>query len=132
MLGVLHMEHHAPIIEETKKEVCFQTLALPINTIDVLNHLWTISDRHFIHSCTKIIQLFSFTNIPWTPVITTLIQHQRWLLSLRHTNHQAILMYWDANKQQGTDSSCVTIMPLQNLIFHIFKVENVVSALNRN
>ena len=83
MLGVLHMEHHAPIIEETKKEVCFQTLALPINTIDVLNHLWTISDRHFIHSCTKIIQLFSFTNIPWTPVITTLIQHQSWLLSSR-------------------------------------------------
>ena len=38
MLGVLHMEHHAPIIEETEKEVCFQTLALPINTIEVLKH----------------------------------------------------------------------------------------------
>ena len=32
------MEHHAPIIEETEKEVCFQTLALPINTIEVLIH----------------------------------------------------------------------------------------------
>ena len=38
MLGVLHMEHHAPIIEETEKEVCFQTIALTINTIVVLVH----------------------------------------------------------------------------------------------
>jgi hypothetical protein len=77
------------------------------------------------------VPLFSFTNIPWTPVITTLIHHQIWLLSSRHANHQAILMYWDAKKQQGTDSSCVTIVPLQNqLIVHIFKVKNVVSALN--
>ena len=38
MLGVLHMEHHAPIIEETEKEVCFQVLALSINTIEVLIH----------------------------------------------------------------------------------------------
>ena len=31
-----------------------------------------------------------------------------------------------------TDSSCVTIVPLQNpLIVHIFKVKNVVSVLNR-
>ena len=76
--------------------------------------------------------LFSFTNIPWTPVITTFIQHQSWLLFSRPANHQAILMYWDAKKQQGTDSSCVTIVPLQNqLIVHIFKVENVVTVLNR-
>ena len=41
-------------------------------------------------------------------------------------------MYWDAKKQQGTDSNCVSIVPLQiNLIVHIFKVKNVVSALNR-
>ena len=41
-------------------------------------------------------------------------------------------MYWDAKKQQGTDSSCVTIVPLQNtLIVHIFKVKNVVPAINR-
>jgi hypothetical protein len=26
------------------------------------------------------VSLFSFTNIPWTPVITTLIHHQSWLL----------------------------------------------------
>ena len=45
--------------------------------------------------------LFSFTNIPWTPVITTFIQHQRCLLFSRPANHQAILMYWDAKKQQG-------------------------------
>ena len=32
------MEHHAPIIEETEKEVCFQTKAIPINTIEVLKH----------------------------------------------------------------------------------------------
>ena len=32
------MEHHAPIIEETEKEVCFQTIALTINTIEVLIH----------------------------------------------------------------------------------------------
>ena len=38
MLGVLHMEHHTPIIEETEKEVCFQTLGIPINTIDILIH----------------------------------------------------------------------------------------------
>jgi hypothetical protein len=38
VLGVLHMEHHAPIIEEAKKEVCFQTIALSINTKDVLIH----------------------------------------------------------------------------------------------
>ena len=38
MLGVLHMEHHAPIIEEAEKEVCFQTIAIPINTIEVLIH----------------------------------------------------------------------------------------------
>ena len=76
--------------------------------------------------------LFPFTNIPWTPVITTLIQHQRCLLSSRYANHQAILMYWDAKKKQGTGSNCVTIVPLQNtLIVHIFKVENVVSALIR-
>ena len=75
--------------------------------------------------------LFSFTNIPWTPVITTFIQHQSCLLSSRPANHQAILMYWDAKKQQGTGSSCVTIVPLQNLIVHIFKVKNVVSAINR-
>ena len=75
------MENHAPIIEETEKEVCFQTLALSINTIEVLINQWTISDRHFLHSCTTIMPLFSFTNIPWTPVITTLIQHQNWLLS---------------------------------------------------
>ena len=75
--------------------------------------------------------LFSFTNIPWTPVITTLIHHQSCLLSSRHANHQAILMYWDAKKKQGTDSSCVTIVPLQNLIVHIFKVKNVISAPNR-
>ena len=37
MLGVLDMEHHAPIIEETDK-VCFQAFAPPINTIEVLNH----------------------------------------------------------------------------------------------
>ena len=49
-----------------------------------------------------------------------------------HANHQAILMYWDAKKQQGTVSSCVTIVPLQNtLIVHIFKVEHVIPALNR-
>ena len=70
------MEHHTPIIEETEKEVCFQTIALPINTIEVLKHEWTISDKHLLHSCTTIVLLFSFTNIPWTPVITTLIQHQ--------------------------------------------------------
>jgi hypothetical protein len=76
--------------------------------------------------------LFSFTNIPWTPVITTLIHHQSCLFPSRHANHQAVLMYWDAKKQQGTDSSCVTIVPLQNtLIVHIFKVKNVVSAINR-
>ena len=38
MLRVLHMEHHAPIIEETEKEVCFQTIALHIDTIEVLKH----------------------------------------------------------------------------------------------
>ena len=38
MLGVLHMEHHAPIIEEAEKEVCFQTIALSIKTIEVLIH----------------------------------------------------------------------------------------------
>jgi hypothetical protein len=77
------------------------------------------------------VPLFSFTNIPWTPVITTLNQHQSWLLFSRHANHQAVLMYWDAKQQQGTDSSCVTIVPLPNtLIVHIFTVENVVSALN--
>ena len=32
------MEHHAPIIEETEKEVCFQTIALLIITIKVLIH----------------------------------------------------------------------------------------------
>ena len=32
------MEHHAPIIEEAEKEACFQTLAIPINTIEVLKH----------------------------------------------------------------------------------------------
>ena len=132
MLGVLHMEHHAPIIEETEKEVCFQTIALPINTIEVLKHEWTISDKHVLHSCTTIVPLFSFTNIPWTPVIITLIQHQSWWLFSRPANHQAVLMYWDAKKQQGTDSSCVTIVPLQNtLIVHIFKVEHVVAAINR-
>ena len=41
-------------------------------------------------------------------------------------------MYWDAKKQQGIDSSCVTIVPLQNtLIVHIFKVEHVIPAINR-
>ena len=76
--------------------------------------------------------LFSFANIPWTPVITTLIQHQRCLLSSRPANHQAVLMYWDAKKQQGTDSSCVTIVPLQNtLIVHIVKVEHVIPTINR-
>ena len=41
-------------------------------------------------------------------------------------------MYWDAKKQQGTDSHYVTIVPLQNhLIVHIFKVEHVVPAINR-
>ena len=35
------------------------------------------------------------------------------LLTSRPANHQAILMYWDAKKQQGTDNSCVTIVPLQ-------------------
>ena len=30
------MEHHAPIIEVAEKEVCLQTLALSINTIEVL------------------------------------------------------------------------------------------------
>ena len=41
-------------------------------------------------------------------------------------------MYWDAKKQQGTDSSCVTIVPLQNtLIVHIFKVKHVVPAISR-
>ena len=132
MLGVLHMEHHSPIIEETEKEVCFQTIALSINIIEVQIHWWTISDRHLLHSCTTIVPLFSFTNIPWTPVNSTLIQHQSCLLSSRPANHQAVLMHWDAKKQQGTDSSCVTIVPLQNtLIVHIFKVEHVVSALNR-
>ena len=38
MLGVLDIEHHAPIIEEAEKEVCFQALALTINTIEVLIH----------------------------------------------------------------------------------------------
>ena len=38
MLGVLHMEHHAPIIEEAEKEVCSQIIALSINTIEVLKH----------------------------------------------------------------------------------------------
>ena len=38
MLGVLHMEHHTPIIEETEKEVCFQIIAPTINTIEVLQH----------------------------------------------------------------------------------------------
>ena len=70
--------------------------------------------------------------IPWTPVITTLIQHQSCLLSSRHANHLAILMYWDTKKEQGTDRSCVTIVSLQNiLIVHIIKVENVVPAINR-
>ena len=71
--------------------------------------------------------------IPWTPVIITLIHHQSCLLSSRPANHQAILMYWDAKKkQQGTDSSGVTIVPLKNpLIVHIFKVEHVVPAINR-
>ena len=32
------MEHHAPIIEDNEKEVCFQALALPIDTIEVLKH----------------------------------------------------------------------------------------------
>ena len=32
------MEHHAPSIEDTEKEVCFQTIALSINTIEVLIH----------------------------------------------------------------------------------------------
>ena len=32
------MEHHAPIIEGAEKEVCFQTIALPINTVEVLKH----------------------------------------------------------------------------------------------
>jgi hypothetical protein len=78
------------------------------------------------------VPLFSFTNIPWTPAITTIIQHQSCLLSSRPANHQAILMYWDAKKQQGTDRSRVTIVPLQNLlIVHIFKVEHVVPAINR-
>ena len=41
-------------------------------------------------------------------------------------------MYWDAKKQQGTDSSCVTIVPLQNtLIVHIVKVEHVIPTINR-
>ena len=31
------MEHHTPIIEETE-QVCFQTIAIPINTIEVLKH----------------------------------------------------------------------------------------------
>ena len=76
--------------------------------------------------------LFSFTNIPWTSVITTFIQHQSCLLFSRPANHQAILMNWDAKKQQGTESSCVTIVPLQNqLIAHIFKARIVESALNR-
>ena len=76
--------------------------------------------------------LFSFTSIPWTLVITTLIQHQSCLLSSRPANHQAVLMYWNAKKQQGTDSRCVTIVPLQNhLIVHIFKVEHVIHAINR-
>jgi hypothetical protein len=78
------------------------------------------------------VPLFSFTNIPWTPVITTRTQHQSWLLSSRPANHQAVLMYWDAKKQQGTDSSCVTIIPLQNpLIVQTFKVEHVAPAINR-
>ena len=55
------MEHHTPIIEETEKEVCFQTIAIPINTIEVLIHYWTISDKHLLHSCTTIMPLFSFT-----------------------------------------------------------------------
>ena len=55
------MEHHSPIIEEAEKEVCFQTLVIPINTIEVLIHYWIISDRHSLHSCTTIIPLFLFT-----------------------------------------------------------------------
>ena len=132
MLGVLHMEHHTPIIEETEKKLCFQTIALPIGTTEVLKHLLTISDKHLLHSCTAIVPYFSFTNIPWTPVITTLIHHQSCLLSSRHANHQAILMYSDAKNQQRTFRCCVTIVPLQNqLIVHIFKVEHVVPAINR-
>ena len=103
------MEHHVPTIEETEKEVCFQTIALLINTIEVLIHQWTISNKNFLRSSTTIVPLFSFTNIPWTAVISTLIHHQSCLLSSRHANQQAILMCWDAKKQQGTDSSCVTI-----------------------
>ena len=38
MLGVLHMEHHASIIDEAEKEVCFQTIELSINTIEVLKY----------------------------------------------------------------------------------------------
>ena len=118
------MEHHAPIIVETEKKVCFQNIALTINTIEELIHQWTISDKYLLHFGTTIMPLFSFTNIPWTPVITTLIQHQSCLLFSRPSNHQAILMYWDTKKQQGTDSSCATIVPLQNpLIVHIIKVK---------
>jgi hypothetical protein len=47
------MEHHTPIIEETEK-VFFLALALPIHTIEVLIHWWTISETHFLHSCTTI------------------------------------------------------------------------------
>ena len=32
------MEQHAPIIEEAEKEVWFQTIALPINTRELLKH----------------------------------------------------------------------------------------------
>ena len=38
------MEHHAPIIEEAEKEVYFQTIAIAINTIEVLIHFLSWND----------------------------------------------------------------------------------------
>ena len=39
--------------------------------------------------------------------------------------------WWTGMQRSSKDSSCVTIVPLQNLIVYIFKVKNVVSANNR-
>ena len=127
------MEHHSPIIEETEKEVCFQTIAPHIILqkykytsglfqIDI-SYILALQSCHYSHSTT----FYGLQSSP--PSFNTKVAS---LLSSRPANHQAILMYLDAKKQQGTDSSCVTIVPLQNtLIVHIFKVKNVVSVLNR-
>ena len=106
------MEHHTPNTEETEKDMCFQTIALTINTIEVLKHQWTISHRHFIHICTNncaiiLIHYHSMDSSHHHP------HSSLKLLPSRHANHQIILMYRYVKKQQGTGRSYVTVVPLQ-------------------